>query len=176
MVSQDSSVHDELYRFRDEVLAGKEAGEELIELYYQHSDEVAHILIDNPVLLVRSAAILTDVIPGIRHLLGDRNGRDITITPHLAARIKRLFNDIGEEGSEELSETLSMLVDLLERHKGMRISEIWLVIMSAPWETAIQALGRGLILQGRARIFQERRRCNRYMHSGWHIRELKVAN
>jgi photosystem II stability/assembly factor-like uncharacterized protein len=125
IISSDSEEIEKLHQFRDKALKGSKVGQELINVYYQQSPEVARILIDNPGMIIRSAAILTDVMPGIRHLIGDRNGRDITITPHLVARIDRLFSDIADEGSEELAETLSALIDMLEEHKGERISQIW---------------------------------------------------
>jgi hypothetical protein len=86
---------------------------------------VAGILAENPVLAFRSTAILRDVMPCIKFLLGNRNGRDIAMTPLRVARIQKLFADIGEEGSEELTQALSMLSDMLSQYKGMRVSQIW---------------------------------------------------
>jgi PKD repeat protein len=121
----DSVVHEELRQFRDNMLAGSDTGQKLIHAYYQHSPEVTDILFENPKLLARSAAILMDVMPGIRFLLGDRRGRDIAMTSVRVARIKRLFRDISREGSDELERTLSTLVGWLEEYRGMRVSQIW---------------------------------------------------
>jgi PKD repeat protein len=125
VVSSDSVILEELRRFRDDILAKSETGRRLTDIYYHHSPEVAGILLGNPVLAVRSAAILKDIMPGVRFLLGSRSGRDMVMTPFRAARINRLFANISAQGSEELAQTLSMLSDVLERHKGMRVSLIW---------------------------------------------------
>jgi len=119
------TVVEELSQLRDDVLAKNEAGKKLTNLYSKHSSEIVGILLKDPSLSARSATILGDMMPGIRFLLGDRRGRDMAMTPLRVARIKKLFADIGAQGSDELAQTLSMLSDMLERYKGMRVSQIW---------------------------------------------------
>jgi hypothetical protein len=36
-----------------------------------------------------------------------------------------LFVDIGDKGSQELADSLSTLVDMLNKHKGMRVDRLW---------------------------------------------------
>jgi hypothetical protein len=128
MISSDPIVHNELRQLRDTVLTKNEAGQELVRLYYERSSEVVDILVEKPMLLLRSAAILKEVMPGIIFLLGDRKGRDIVMTPVLVARITRLFADMGKEGSEGLAQTLSKLSDRLKEYEWMRFSQIWQII------------------------------------------------
>jgi RNA polymerase sigma factor (sigma-70 family) len=127
-LSTDTIVASNLYQFRDNLLAKSKFGRDIINLYYQNSPEVAKILTNNPVLAVRSAAILKEVMLGIRSLIGDRKGVDIAMTPALYSRIDRLFEDIGKEGSEEMAHTLSMLSNWLNEYKGMRFSRIWRIV------------------------------------------------
>jgi parallel beta-helix repeat protein len=124
-VSSDSGVIEALRQFRNNVLANNQTGQELVSTYYRISPEVTEILIRHPLLSVRSAAILKDIIPGIRFLQGDKNGKNIHLTSALISRIDKLFAGIGKNGSQELSSTLSMLKDRLMEYHGMRISEAW---------------------------------------------------
>lgn len=116
---------EELHEFRDNVLASSTTGQELTDLYYEHSSAVSEILLADSTLTIRSAAVLRDMAPGIRFLLGERGGRNIAMTPLRVARITGLFADIGSKGDGELREMLSMLSDSLEKYKGKRISQIW---------------------------------------------------
>jgi nitrous oxidase accessory protein NosD len=125
LISRDEDALKNLRHFRDDMLVKSETGQEFINLYYQHGFEISEVLISDPALSVCAASILRDMMPGVLFLMGDKKGRDIVITSHLVARINRLFSDIGEEGSGELSEALSMLREMLEKHKGKRISRIW---------------------------------------------------
>jgi hypothetical protein len=125
VVSSDPLVLDELYQLRDNVFAHNKLGQELIHLYYQHSTEVADILKDNRILLIRSALILKEVMPGILFLVNEQKGEDIVINPLLITRVNELFKGIAENGSEELSTTLSLLIDRLMEYEGMRVSQIW---------------------------------------------------
>ena len=106
-------------------MAVNQAGQKLIQLYYQRSSEVADILLKNPMLTVRSAAILREVMPGVKFMLGSKAGRDIIVSRLLVARIQRLFADISKEGSDELAVMLSELSETLDSYKGMRTSRIW---------------------------------------------------
>ena len=124
-VSSDSGVIEALRQFRNNVLANNQTGRELVSTYYRISPEVTEILIRHPLLSVRSAVVLKDIMPGIRFLLGDKNGKNIRLTSALISRIDKLFAGIGENGSQELSATLSMLKDRLVEYQGMRISDAW---------------------------------------------------
>jgi hypothetical protein len=125
VICSDSAVLGKLRQFRDKQLTKNEAGQKLIQLHNKHSSEVAGILRKKPALSVRSAAILRDMTPGILFLLEYKSGRDIIMTAGRIARINRLFEDMGEEGSKELAETLSLLSSQLGRYRGMRFSQIW---------------------------------------------------
>jgi hypothetical protein len=107
------------------VLSENSIGEELIQTYYEHSSEIADILLGDLTLAIRSATVLRDIIPGIYSLLGERKGRDISITPLRIARIKKLFQNIGENGSSEMRNTLNILTMWLEEYEGMKISQVW---------------------------------------------------
>jgi hypothetical protein len=120
VITSDSDVLEELYQLRDNVLAKNETGRELIR--------VAGILLEHRTLAARSRAILREMTPGIRLLLRRKGGRNIAMTSGRIARINGLFEDIGEEGSEELAETLSMLSNQLGNYRGMRIRQIWQAI------------------------------------------------
>lgn len=127
-ISSDSGVIEALRQFRNNVLANNQTGRELVSTYYRISSEVTEILIWHPLLSVRSAVVLKDIMPGIRFLQGDKNGKNIRLTSALISRIDKLFAGIGENGSQELSATLSMLKDRLMEYQGMRISEAWQAI------------------------------------------------
>ena len=96
-ISSEPVALKTLRQFRDNRLTTNETGQKFIRLYYQNSPAVADILLKHPMLAIRSAAILKDLMPGIHFLLGDEKGRDIVMTPLMVARIKRLFEDISEE-------------------------------------------------------------------------------
>jgi parallel beta-helix repeat protein/predicted outer membrane repeat protein len=127
-ISSDSGVIKALRQFRDNVLANNPTGRELVSTYYHISPEVAEILIRHPLLSVRSAVVLNDIMPGIRFLQGDKNGKNIRLTSALISSIDKLFAGISENGGQELSATLSMLKDRLMEFQGMRISEAWQAI------------------------------------------------
>lgn len=127
-ISSDSGVIETLRQFRNNVLANNPTGRELISTYYRISPEVTEILIRHPLLSVRSAVVLKDIMPGIRFLQGDKNGKNIRLTSALISRIDKLFAGIGENESQEFSATLSMLKDRLMEYQGMRISEAWQAI------------------------------------------------
>ena len=127
-VSSDSGVIETLRQFRNNVLANNATGRELVSTYYRFSPEVTEILIRHPLLSVRSAMVLKDIMPGIRFLQGDKNGKNIRLTSALISSIDKLFADIGGNGGQELSATLSMLKDRLMEYHGMRISEAWQAI------------------------------------------------
>ncbi len=124
-ISSDSGVIETLRQFRNNVLANNPTGRELVRTYYRISPEMTEILIWHPLLFVRSAVVLKDIMPGIRFLQGDKNGKNIRLTSALISRIDKLFAGFGENGSQELSATLSMLKDRLVEYQGMRISEAW---------------------------------------------------
>jgi hypothetical protein len=124
-ISSDSHERDSLYKFRDKLNAKSDKGREFTDIYYEYSPEVSKILLKNPLLAVRSAAILLEVMPGIRFLTGEGEGRDIQMTSVMFRRIEELFEDIGKEGSQDLAKTLSMLTEWLEQYEGMRFSQIW---------------------------------------------------
>jgi hypothetical protein len=125
LVSKDSLMTQDLRQFRDELLTQNELGKNLTQIYYQHSPEVTDILLRNPMLSIRSAALLKQVMHGINFLMGEKNGRDMVMNRLLVQRIQKLFADISEQGSDELGETLSELSEMLEEYKGMRFSRIW---------------------------------------------------
>jgi opacity protein-like surface antigen len=124
VVTADEGVLNSLRGLRDEVLANSAIGQSLIDMYYNNSPEIVGILVRNPTLSIRSAAVLTRLMPGITYLLDQDKGRDIKITPQLVARINKLLKDIGGNGSNELSATLSELSEMVKACEGMQISEI----------------------------------------------------
>ncbi|MBD3180881.1 T9SS type A sorting domain-containing protein, partial [Candidatus Poribacteria bacterium] len=126
IIYADAGAHDELYTFRDEQMASIAAGQDLINLYYKHSPEVVNILMQNHWLALRSAFVLHDIMPGIRYITGNRwHSWDIYMTSYRISRIQRLFNDISEEGSQELADTMSILADELDKYRWQRISKVW---------------------------------------------------
>jgi hypothetical protein len=115
---------DVLREFRDKVMARSKTGRMLTEAYYQHASELTQILLQNPDLSLRSSVIIAQLMPGIRHLLGERRGRDIVMNSVLVHRIQELLSDIASEGSWELAQTLNTLSQLLNEYRGSRVSKI----------------------------------------------------
>ena len=75
------------------------------------------------------------------------------MTSRRVARIQKLFEDIGREGSEELSQTLSMLGDQLAGYEGMHVSQIWQAINGGRPEEDIGRPEEFALLQNRPNPF-----------------------
>jgi C1A family cysteine protease len=59
-----------LRKFRDHVLVRNHAGNDYVKLLYKNSEEIAAVLMENPILAAEAGELIDELLPGITALLG----------------------------------------------------------------------------------------------------------
>ncbi len=103
ILGDDSDEANILRDFRDEVLSGKETGQEMVNLYYQHAEEISSIIFKNPDIRAETKRLLSGIIPVITEIL---NGENVSIKSDLKKEIDMLCDDIREKAGPELKEVI----------------------------------------------------------------------
>lgn len=92
-----------LRNFRDEVLLFNLAGKRYVELLYNHSEEIASLLSEDPELRSHTAEVVGKMLPVMRAAL---NGREMVISKELIYKIISLLGEFEVEASPDLKATI----------------------------------------------------------------------
>jgi Zn-dependent metalloprotease len=124
-----------LYRVRDELLTGTQAGEHYRALYEEHTGRIAWLLLLNPDSQAKGGQILKAVTPGLSHLMDGQGAQDL-ITQELVNDVLSFLQRLAEEdrakGGGELADTIEREKARIEwnRLAGMTFEEAWQYIQS----------------------------------------------
>ena len=116
-VEDDQTKLDVLREMRDTRLLKTALGKSLVDLYYQHAEEVTAILIDDEDLLALSANITDEIVE--RALEADSDG-EMIIDLELVESALEVMDLIDEGASPELSRTIQMVQRELKRRELFR--------------------------------------------------------
>ena len=124
-----------LYRVRDELLTGTQAGEHYRTLYEKHTGRISWLLLLNPDLRATGGQILKAVTPGLNHLMDGQGEQDV-ITQELVNDVLSFLQRLAEEdrakGGGELANTIEREIIRIEWNRlvGMTFEEAWQYIQS----------------------------------------------
>lgn len=105
----ESSLLEDLRKFRDRVLSKSPFGRTLARAYYRHSPEVVRHLLRHPRLAIEAGALLRSSAPVIRSMVAEgRADRSspVFITSQLVERAERVLDDLDRLGTPELQTDL----------------------------------------------------------------------
>ena len=106
-------ILNSLRTFRD-----KELIPEYTKLYYEYSPDVKLILIEEPSLLLKACLLIIKYIPAVRHLTGDKNGRDFKVSKRDVEQVlsftERLRFAVDERRVGIGAERSAAMIELLE--------------------------------------------------------------
>jgi uncharacterized surface anchored protein len=95
-----------LRRFRDEVLARSQTGNEYISLYYRHAAEIAHLLALYPQLREDAAKLVQDLTPWLRARI---SGKKVRLPYHTKNHIAAFVKVLRVKASPSLKTDLQQL-------------------------------------------------------------------
>ncbi|MFQ6040114.1 MAG: FlgD immunoglobulin-like domain containing protein [Candidatus Poribacteria bacterium] len=102
-----------LRRYRDEILMADPQGEILVNrLYNEHSVELAFILLTQPQLARRGAAIIVDNLPEIARTL---DGEPMEMSQVQLTEVETLLNDVAAVGSPKLKSYIWSVKRMLQK-------------------------------------------------------------
>ena len=110
-------------QFRDRGLRNTKIGEQLIRLYYRHSDEAVELMNRDPAL--RQIALqLSRRIALVNVSLLDPRGNAVLLDKEHAAIARNFVARMQQAGSPELRSDFERLKPLIDRVEGMRAGEV----------------------------------------------------
>jgi len=114
-----------LYQVRDEYLSKTQLGLEYTELYYEHTKEIAHILINDDKLYQQGYEILKSLEPALEDLL-DGNG-DLNITAAQISEIQSFLDGMDAQANPALQEAIQDEMEdrPLEALIGLSLADAW---------------------------------------------------
>ena len=117
VLDDDQAKLDALREIRDTRLLKTDVGKSLVDLYYQHAEEVATILLADEDLLALSANITDEIVE--RALEAASDG-EMIIDRELVESALEVMDLIDDEASPELSRTIRMIQREMKRKKLFR--------------------------------------------------------
>jgi len=107
---------------------------EYVDFYYEYSQDVKGILIQEPSLLISSAELLMKYMPAVRYVMGKRNGNDlnmnkkdveqiISFTEALKIEINKRKEKIGVERSLDMIELLEEFEEQINASQSKKFSQ-----------------------------------------------------
>lgn len=130
-----------LYRVRDEILNTTEEGQRYKDLYYEHSAEIAAIMISHPEIDEQGLDVIDAFTPNLQALL-DGQGGTVTITTEQVQQAQTFLDVILPYASPQLQEAILNERELqpLEQLSGMTMAEAWEEINSIATPTPTNTL------------------------------------
>lgn len=130
-----------LYRVRDEILNTTEEGQRYKGLYYEHSAEIAAIMISHPEIDEQGLDVIDAFTPNLQALL-DGQGGTVTITTEQVQQAQAFLDVILPYASPRLQEAILNERELqpLEQLSGMTMAEAWEEINSIATPTPTNTL------------------------------------
>jgi len=117
LLDDDQTKLDVLRQIRDTRLLKTPLGKSLVELYYQHAEEVSTILIDDEDLLAIAANITDEIVESA--LEAESDG-EMIIDRELIESALEVMDLIDDKASPELSRTIRMIQREMKRKKLFR--------------------------------------------------------
>lgn len=119
ILGKDTNEVNLIRDFRDEVLRNSPVGEELIELYYQHTAELASIMIRNRDIRSSIQSLIISSLPAIEAAIENRR---ITISHDVIQLLYKTCDAISGEANSDLAEAIEMLQNKF--NQGNLLSEL----------------------------------------------------
>lgn len=110
-----------LRNFRDDVLLFNQTGKEYVDLLYDHSEEIASLLSENPALRLHTAKVIVNMMPEVRAAL---NGEEMVISQELINEIEPLLGEFAVKASPDLKVTIEKVKRDIKRRGMFRQLEI----------------------------------------------------
>lgn len=101
-----------LRTFRDEVIARSEVGRRYVASIYEHSQEIADILIRNPLLCLETANVIDSLLPGIESF---SETKEILLTVSQRELIAAVLDAFETKAGTPLQELIKQVKDDLRR-------------------------------------------------------------
>ena len=117
ILDDDQTKLDALREIRDTRLLKTDVGKSLVDLYYQHAEEVATILLADEDLLALSANITDEIVERALEVASDGA---MIIDRELVESALEVMDLIDDEASPELSRTIRMIQREMKRKKLFR--------------------------------------------------------
>lgn len=138
-----SEFADLLYQVRDEMMSQTSEGQHYTSVYYQHSAEIARLLLADQALYDHGHALLVQFQPGLQALV-DETGATTTISGDQIAQMQAFLDALSAVGSPELQNTIATerTRQPLEELEGMSMKQAWVYLsgyqlkMLAPLKTS----------------------------------------
>lgn len=113
-----------LYRVRDEILSNSIEGQRYIDVYYQHSAEIAFIMNSNPVIAEQGLDFIDSFTPNLQSLL-DGQGSSVVITSTQIQEAEAFLDAILPYASSALQQTIAneRIQQPLEQFIGVTMDE-----------------------------------------------------
>jgi len=105
------------HRVRDEVLRRKAVGRELMQIYYQFSDEAVRIALTNPGLLDQTRRLMLELAPVLRRLV---EFGEAEVGPGEFAAVEQLLSAYAAAGSDGLREAVARVQMLIRKRSVQR--------------------------------------------------------
>jgi hypothetical protein len=121
MFGKDSYENNLLRSFRDQVLEQNRRGGELSNLYYQHTGELAVIIMGDRELYKEVMDVALQVLPALESAL---QGSEIIIEKDLENKISQLCERIARKASPDLKEAVEKIIN--DFNNGQLLRELGL--------------------------------------------------
>lgn len=115
-----------IYRIRDEVMSNTSVGKQLTSLYYDHSAEIAALMLSDEKLYNQGFATLDLFTPGLQ-ALADGKGVTATITAEQVDAVQVFLDELTTRGSPKLQQAIQKERERrpLEAMIGMSMDQAW---------------------------------------------------
>ena len=119
MFGKDSYENNLLRSFRDQVLEQNSRGAELSNLYYQHTGELAVIIMGDRELYKEVMDVALQILPAVESAM---QGSEFTIEKDMQGRINQLCLKIAQKASPDLRESVEKIRE--EFNNGQLLREL----------------------------------------------------
>ena len=105
-LSAQQSGLDTLYRLRDELMTTTPRGRHFIDLFYEHSPELATLLLTHSDLREEGTGLLEMLLPGLEALVNGE-GDTVAVTPDMVERLDAFLARLNELASPDLQDDIA---------------------------------------------------------------------
>jgi hypothetical protein len=132
-----------IYRVRDEIMSTTGEGQQLTDLYYQHSLEIATLMLADTDLYDQGFEALDAFLPGLQALV-DGNGETVTITAGQVSAAQAFLDELSASGSPELQQAIQDERDRypLENLIGVTMDQAWTYLNGFPSTSVLDNFNR----------------------------------
>jgi hypothetical protein len=123
LLGENSDGSNLLRDLRDEILFSSDSGEEIVTLYYEYSDELISIMLNDVLLRNKTASVLSSLMPAIKSVLEDKN---LIITQKMHNDINSVCDSIANEAGPDLRQVVKKLRD--EFNRGVIAGDIEIIM------------------------------------------------